>query len=110
MNFNKNSNMNEIPQRAPIVCPQCGSKEIAIIAEIHKNIGARVLFGLVCLVTLSLFFVDLKNTLSGGNSYIALVIVFAVLSFLILVWIWVNESRSHSKAICRDCGYIWLID
>ena len=110
MNLNKNSKMNEIPKNAPIVCPQCGSKEIAIIGEVHKNIGARVIACIVLLVTLALAFVDLKNTLKGGNSYLALVIVFAALFFLILIFIWISESKSHAKAICRDCGHIWLID
>lgn len=106
----KKPKMKELPQRAPIVCSVCGSKEIAIIAEIHKCIFARIVAGLLLTVAIVIAFIGFKNTLTGGRINLILVIIFAALSFVVYISVWIQESRSHSKAICRDCGNIWMID
>ncbi len=97
----------------PICCPQCGSRNLAFVGEYHKYLGTRIASYIVLGVLAFLCYGHFWDFLHGGTSHsthtfftACFAIAFIVLQIVILV----NESKTHTKAICRDCGHIWLLD
>lgn len=103
----------------PIVCPECGSRELAYIPEYHKCIGTRILLFLnkiVIIVTgfmYLLFIIDdifsLPNT-SVDFEWVYALVISAFTYLLFYVHIIETESRTHVKIICKDCGHTWLLE
>ena len=112
-----------------ITCPICGRKEIAFVTEWHKCIGWRIISTIIlaiiifCAIDIILQFSNELgtfitasaagtpplNTTSDNkiNSPIALFIIIYLIVKIIINYI---ESKTHVKAICRDCGHMWLLD
>ncbi|HIZ24947.1 MAG TPA: hypothetical protein H9812_05710 [Candidatus Gallimonas intestinigallinarum] len=94
-----------------IVCPRCKSERIEFISHYYKRIGARIaqdLFIIALVVLLVIFCFSYEN----GPYYEFLgwgIVCFSIV-IMLHVGILVSESHMHAKAICRDCGYIWLLD
>ena len=101
--------MNEIEDKRPVICPKCGSKEIAIITDYHKCIWMKVITNCVIVAIIISFTFELTKLNKGEFDYtiiVGLMIVYIALSIII----YFTESKTHAKAICRDCGHIWLLD
>ena len=114
--------MSELPlkkQLNPIICPICGSEELAFVPEYHKSVGYRiacVISLLFCLISAGMIIKDLLSTTNVEiqeanmltNIFLfAFGVVFFLVFYIVIIAI---EHRTHIKAICRDCGYIWLLD
>lgn len=122
MNGNADYIENQKPFARPIMCPHCGSRSLSFVHDYHRAIFLRViayifLFTIfIALLThvpniLYLTLIDFSKSSSADveESIIAIVIPF-IFYFLIKIAIYVIESRTHVKSICRDCGHIWLLD
>ena len=90
----------------PITCPHCQKRNLAFVTEYHKVIGGRI--GLVILLAFTIlsYFVALKD--EPGVFFVSAVL--AIVSLIVYISILVEESHTHVQAICKDCGYIWLLD
>lgn len=101
-------NINEIPSKKPIICPDCGSREIAIITDYHKCIALKFLLNLIIAIAFLILVYDLKKITAGevNPGFMVLLLAYSVVSIIV----YIIESKTHAKAICRDCGKIWLID
>lgn len=98
-----------IPQHKPIVCPVCGSREIAFITDHHKCVILKAVCQFIIAIILITFALNIKNALEGKYSFLAILILIPFYLIFSMI-IYSTESTTHAKAICRDCGKIWLID
>ena len=96
------------PAYRPVVCPQCGSVHFEFVTEYHKCIGLRVIAALLLAVCIMLAVISFM--VSDVNIPPALIAVFLVCYLLFQVAVWTGESRTHVQGVCRDCGFIWLIN
>ena len=99
------SNPNTVKE---IICPRCGSREIAVIPEHKKSVIARIFF--VVLLILELFtsiqlLANLIQKSSDGSEI--LFAIFAVGIIVAFMTMTINESETHIKAVCRRCGNTW---
>lgn len=100
----------------PIKCPVCGSMNLAFTEEIRSSLGRIV--NIILTIGFVVFFLLTINV--GGNIIENLssslrnitigVIIYLLCYFIVQIIICNTERRSHCKAICRDCGHLWLID
>lgn len=97
----------------PICCPNCMSKNISFVAEYHKYLGLRIacyiLFGILAALIYGHIWDFVKNQKSDPL-HITASICCTILIIIFEIIIAAGEQRTHIKAICRDCGKIWLID
>lgn len=109
----KKSEMQEVPKRAPIVCPVCGSREIAFITEYHKYIGLKIvnyiLIGILAVFVYARIYDAMRNIESDAFTT-AIIIVLGILVIGFQIGILIGESKTNVQAICRDCGNIWLLN
>ena len=96
------------PAYRPVVCPQCGSVHLEFVTEYHKCIGLRVIAALLLAVCIMLAVISFM--VSDVNIPPALIAVFLVCYLLFQVAVWTGESRTRVQGVCRDCGFIWLIN
>lgn len=103
------------PEKKPIVCPICGSVHLAFVTEYHKALTLRILRLVIALIAASVFaynchsiFVELKKP-EFGSIFIPL--FFLILIAVVISWFIIAiESKTHVKAICKECGNLWLLD
>lgn len=103
------------PEKKPIVCPICGSVHLAFVTEYHKALALRILRLVIALIAAAVFayncysiFVELKKP-EFGSTFIPL--FFLILIAVVISWFIIAiESKTHVKAICKDCGNLWLLD
>lgn len=104
----------------PIVCPVCGSKNLAFTEERRVSLGRLVRIGLVAIYILVIFlqlpsestFLSFATSLSEiFNEGVLIFTAFWIIAFCATCLIvWNTERKSHAKGICRDCGHLWLLD
>lgn len=101
----------------PITCPRCGSRELAFVPEYHKSIVCRILSGLLLAFLIIFNIPSLLKELTGGEINMAQKYDSSlVLTFFFCFMLWgaikiiqvVIESRTHTKAICKNCGNFWI--
>jgi hypothetical protein len=91
----------------PIVCPHCGSKNLAYVSEYHKSIVGRIFTAIFLFLSIVLIGSSMLGNNSNTNS---IATAFSAATLLFYVMVLIIESRTHVKAICKDCGNIWLLD
>lgn len=97
----------------PICCPQCGSRNLAFVGEYHKCLGLRIASYIILGFLAVLCYGHLWDFVRGVGSdtmHTFFTACFAIAFIVLQIIILVNESKTHAKAICRDCGQIWLLD
>ena len=123
MNGNADYIENPKPFARPIMCPHCGSRSLSFVTEYHKAIGYRVVAFLLLLWVIVALLMNIPNILyysliefsksslsSRIEDSILSIVIPIVFYFFIKFTIYVIESQTHVKSICRDCGHIWLLD
>lgn len=103
---------------ARIVCPKCNSVSIAFVTEYHKAIGWRVilfivnaLFVAIIISMLEHAFSEYENIWKGFfKDFYPAFLIYAFIFFICKISISTIESHTHVQAICRDCGYLWLLN
>lgn len=108
MRDNKNIDTQTIQKFTPIICPVCGSVNLSFIAEYHKSIILKAINTLILIIGLIIIIKNITN-LSDKTVQTALYVL-TVIYALIYVVIFSSESRTHTKGICRDCGFIWIVE
>ena len=98
-------------KKRPIECPECKSKNIAIITEYHKSIISRIIKS-ICLILLTVIvFNNLSAFLSNNEklplSFTVILILILLLTDIIQQYI---EGKTHIQCVCKDCGSFWLHD
>ena len=88
----------------PIQCPECDSRNIALITEYHKSIFGRLLQWLSILITALLVFTNRNNK----TAYITIAVIGIIIFLLIQAYVSYVESKTHVQCICKDCGWIWI--
>lgn len=104
--------MNTNPRYMAIICPKCGSKEIAFVTEYHKCLGARIslaitatLFPLLCIFAIVLLgFYEARGIIALLGFLFGTGIITSIICIIVI------ESRTHVQAICRNCGNLWLLN
>ena len=105
----------------PIVCPNCKSHNLAFIAEYHRSIGLRiirtivlaVIIGLGAYTTFSMFsmlFHGEDSIFSDNQVQIIILAYFGIMYITLSIIISCQESRTHTKVICKDCGHVWIYE
>ena len=90
-----------------ITCPICGRRELAFVTEWHKSWGLRIFSGIL----LFLYALMVVNTFEEYGFKISMSFITGLIPYLLLrLAITCIESKTHVKAICKDCGHIWLLD
>lgn len=100
------------PNYKPIVCPRCGSRNIAFVTEYHKAIAAKV-FLILFVAALIINYGDmLIRGITFQNADASLLIEFLLGAFALAltIYIFVEESKTHVQGICRNCGVLWLLN
>lgn len=96
---------NPKPTYHPIACPHCKSKNLAYVTEYHKCIGAYILQMITFLCAILSGVVAFKTQEISATIALIFCIFFM---FVIQVYIFTNESRTHVQCVCKDCGHTWL--
>ncbi len=93
------------PSTKEVICPHCGSKEIVFVAEHDKSIIARILFMIMlifeCYISIRLFSALSQKRSDGTEVIFALLAVGIIISFITMT---INESATHIRVICKNCG------
>lgn len=120
---NANSMLNN-KQITPIICPNCGSKNLSFVETYRKNVILRIVIAVMVFIICFLIFTELSTIISyivaqyrgeksnkefNGITLGFIILLFVLQAFFRLI-ILAEESKSHAKGICRDCGHIWLLD
>lgn len=105
--------MNTNPQFHPITCPNCGSREIAYVTEYHKCVLLKIINSIIVVIAIIQLFKSISSFFENTddstlNSF--LLIILPVIYILIQIIIFFTESRTHVRAICKNCGNLWLLD
>lgn len=111
MKDNENDNLQYAQtQYIPIICPICGSFEIAFVAEYHKCIWLRIIKAIIAALFIVALIKSITNYLNPNTNEIITPFLYGLAIAFVLVSIIISsiESRTHTKAICRNCGNIWL--
>lgn len=106
---------------SPIVCPNCKNHNLAFIAEYHRNLGLRiirtlvlaVIIGLAAYTTFSMFsqLIHEEGDIFSDNFTQIIILAYCGIVYLILsIMISTQESRTHTKVICKDCGHVWIYE
>ncbi len=104
------------PEKKPIVCPVCGNVHLAFVTEYHKALLLRVIRIIVALIPIALFGAEFYSVLikheaaTFESSFIGFLIFFIVAAVILSCFITAIESTTHVKAICKECGNLWLLD
>lgn len=95
-----------------ITCPICGSRAIAFVTEYHKCIFAKIAQFVFLIITAFCVFGYFTDKLKGNSdsAYIVIAIISAIFTLAFTLYIFYEESKTHVRAICRDCGNLWLLD
>lgn len=91
-----------------ITCPHCGSHNISFVTEYHKCIGARIAVVILSLVAILFQFINVSENPAAFKTVMTALIGLAIV--VILIAIFINESKTHVQSICRDCGHLWLLN
>ena len=94
-----------------ITCPHCKSDRIEFVACYYKQIGARIareLFIFASIICFAVFLFSLRNEPNASALIVGAILLFIAL--IVHLRILFFENGTHIKAICRDCGHIWLLD
>ena len=108
----------------PIFCPCCRSLRVEFVTEYHQALGLRFLrkvlrfflyafliFFVLNLLPLASFNEELIKAVMKEESFSLLMIVLlAIGSSICSLMIFLTESKTHIKAICRDCGNLWNLN
>ncbi len=96
------------PVYRPVVCPRCGSVHLEFVSECHKSIGLRVISVILLAVCIMLAVASIATP--DAIFPPELIAVFIAFYLLFQIAAWARESRTHVQGVCRDCGFIWLLD
>ncbi len=111
MNLPNKKNDTTNPALAPITCPRCGSKELAFVTEYHKCVLVKFIANIILASIVLILVFNLSTLISQGvGQYITPVIILTALYICCQIYILAVESRTHVKAICQNCGNLWLLD
>lgn len=108
----------------PIFCPCCRSMRVEFVTEYHRALGLRFLrkvlrfflygfliFFVLNLLPLASFNEEIIEAVIKEESFSVLMIILLALgSSLCSLMIFLTESKTHIKAICRDCGNLWNLN
>ena len=106
-------NITPSAQFRPIKCPNCGNTELAYVPEYHKYLLLRIFRGIFLIAAIILGSITIPQfavEMDGMPPTFAPMIITAVIAGVLSIIILIKESRTHIKAICQNCGNIWLID
>ena len=99
---------------SPIRCESCTSTNLSFVSESHKCVIGRFIFAVIVAVVLYFAVTDLQNIFSpsGDDEAIPFATYALCATLLVVLHLVINyiESKTHIKAICRDCGRTWLLD
>ncbi len=107
----KKNNANEPNKIKPIICPICGNTELSFVTEKNKNIliiSLKTISIIVLFITCLVNFNQIINNNINSGTIIA--ITLSLFLFLICAIISTFFEHNNIKAICKNCGNIWLID
>lgn len=117
---NDENKMQNVRRFQPIFCPVCGSRNIAFTEEIRKSLGRLIIPALIAIYFIAFIiqfpaeetFLNVRETLSKIYSagFMTFTLIIIILILVTKLNIWNTERKSHAKAICRDCGNLWLLD
>ena len=95
----------------PIHCHLCGSENIEFVAEYHKAVFLRILASVSILLAV-IFSIDIISDIFHLKEHLntAPIIISLVAYVILKSIIYFVENRTHIKAICRDCGNIWVLE
>lgn len=108
----------------PIFCPCCRSMRVEFVAEYHRALGLRFLrkvlyfFLFLAIISVVLRLLPLasfneeilKTVMKEESIYILAIILHAAGISLCSLMIFLKESKTYIKAICRDCGNLWNLN
>lgn len=106
----KKNNANELNKIKPIICPICGNTELSFVTEKNKNIliiSLKTISIIVLFITCLVNFNQIINNNINSGTIIAITITLTL--FLICEIISTFFEHDNIKAICKNCGNIWLI-
>ena len=95
-----------------ITCPVCGSRAIAFVTDYHKCVFAKI-FQFISLAITIFCVLGYFTEKAKGNSdigYLAIAVFSALFALAATLYIFSTESKTHIRAICRDCGNLWYLD
>lgn len=96
-------------------CPNCGNEEIIINEAYDKNIDYTLKFKILVIVSLivgiiiSLALIKINAIVGGVFFFVFLIAFCAYLNYKIILRKRARR-KSHSKCICKNCGYTWYLD
>lgn len=108
---------------APIKCPHCKSQNLTFVSEYHKALILRIIRNVLIaiaamLIILNTYFV-IQDQLSDNKAYkyidswsepsfVAVICILLMIGIGLTIFINITESKTHVRAICRDCGNVWI--
>lgn len=109
---NNEQELQDMQTVQPILCPHCGSKNIEFITEYHKFIALRIFSIIVAAVFFFslIAFLDFHRDTDKFNTAFYFMVASGILYCILLLFVWLGESKTHVQGICRDCGNIWLLN
>lgn len=102
----------ENPNYKPIICPRCGSRNIAFVTEYHKAIAAKIILYLLAVVIIfnSVDMIVRGITTENADASLIVEIVLLLIAFGLAIRVIIEESKTHVQGICRNCGVLWLLN
>lgn len=106
---------NSLP--CPIICPRCGSRELAFVTEYHKAIKTRALeliAAIALCIAAFIYIPEILTLILTGESIpmledpVAGLVIMIGIYFIVKLFRMYIESKTHVMAICKDCGATWL--
>lgn len=100
---------NVTTQIKPIICPICGNYELSFVTDYHKSIWLKLVNNIILILLFITIIINFSKIISGEIDLTIIILLVSIYTLLNIV-IYLTESKTHVKAICRQCGHIWLID
>ncbi len=88
-------------------CPKCGNQDIEFkegYRGINRVIAILVLF---CELGLSIVFLFVNGWIIASVLLFLLAVITSIGYRIRQVWL---RRKSHTKAVCKQCGHTWFID
>lgn len=112
---NEKKMQNPPTQVKPISCPRCGSTELAFVTHYQKELLLRIACLICTIISLFIFIINIAPSAFIPSSSLAPndtipFFIFAVLAIVFWIGALIRETETHVQAICKNCGYIWLLN